>query len=241
MRLLERKELNLTPIFLMGNAVLLSLLLIMEIINTAGLHSIAHSRAPTLVELSDGKSLRVAPINSYERSPSAITYFVGQTMTGLLSWDALPKTDNEYNPDPTKKLKLDPGVSTGDNKITTAVWENGFALSEDFRGSFLKEIGKLTPPDVFTGNTQSILKVDFISQPKQINKGLWTTDIVANIIMFKGTNMVGEPIPFNKTIYIRAIETPALPGVASRYQMIANRVREAGMEITKMQDLELTK
>lgn len=241
MKLLEKRELNLTPLFLMGNAVLLSLLFVIEIVNSAGLHSIANSKAPTLVELADGQSVRVSSINSYERSPEAITYFVGQTMTGLLSWNALPKVNNEYSIDPNKKLKIDVGVSTGDSKITTSVWENGFALSEDFRASFLKELGKLTPPDIFSGNTQSILKVDFISEPKKIKNGLWATDIVANIIMFKGTNMVGEPIPFNKTVYIRAINTPKLPGLTSQYQLIANRVRQGGMEITKIQDLELTR
>lgn len=241
MKLLETKQLNLTPLFLMGNAALLFLLLLIEIVNSAGLHSIANSSAPTLVELADGQSIRVSPINSFERSPESITYFVGQTMTGLLSWNTLPKTNNEYSPDPMKKLKLDPGVSTGEDKITTAVWESGFALSEDFRPSFLKEIGKLTPADVFTGNTQSILKIDLISEPKKIKKGIWATDMVANIIMFKGTNMVGSPIPFNKTIYIRAINTPNLPGLTSEYQSIANRVREGGMEITKIQDLGLTK
>lgn len=241
MKLLERKELNLTPIFLMGNAALLAMLFIVEIVNSAALHSLANSKAPTLVELSDGESVRVSAIASYERSPQAIKYFIGQTMTGLLSWNALPVVNDEYSPEPTKKLKLDPGVSTGESKITTSVWKHGFGLSEDFRASFLREIGKLTPPDVFTGNTQSILKVNFISEPKKVKNGQWAVDMVADIITFKQTNMVGEPLAFNKTIYVRAIDTPTLPGLSSQYQAVSSNIRASGLEITKIQDLELSK
>lgn len=91
MKLLERKELNFTPIFLIANAVLLTFLLLIEVVNFARLFTISKSKASTLVELSDGESIRVIPIGSLERSPQAITHFVGQTMTGLLSWNALPK------------------------------------------------------------------------------------------------------------------------------------------------------
>lgn len=116
MKLLERKQLNFTPIFLIVNAVLLTFLLFIEILNFARIGTISKSKASTLVELYDGESIRVLPIGSGERSPQAITHFVGQTMTGLLSWNALPKPTDDYNPDPTKQLKLDPGISTSKAK-----------------------------------------------------------------------------------------------------------------------------
>ncbi|MHC5748497.1 MAG: hypothetical protein ACYTXT_42985, partial [Nostoc sp.] len=129
MKLLERKELNFTPIFLIANAILLTLLLFIEIVNFARIVTISKTKASTLVELSDGESIRVVPIGSLERSPQAITYFVGQTMSGLLSWNALPKPTDDYKIDPTKQLKLDPGISTSKAKITTSAWAWGFALS----------------------------------------------------------------------------------------------------------------
>jgi hypothetical protein len=143
-------------LFLIGNAALLVILLLIEVVNFARIGAISKSKASTLVELYDGESIRVLPLGSLERSPQAITHFVGQTMTGLLSWNALPKATDDYNPDPTKQLKLDPGVSTSKAKITTSAWASGFALSEDFRAPFLEEIGNLTPPDVFNGSTQSM-------------------------------------------------------------------------------------
>ena len=239
MRLLEKKELNFTPIFLIGNAVLLSLLLLIEIINFARVGMIANSKAPTLVELNDGESIRVSTIHSESRTPQAITYFVGQTMTGLLSWNALPKGNGDYNADPIKQLKLDPGIQAGNSKITTNVWATGFALSEDFRADFLKEIGSLTPPDVFNGSTQSILKISSLSEPKKIKTGQFQVDMVASVIVFQGSNMVGEPIEFNKTIFVRVIDTPTLPHISSDFQQTAYRVRKAGLEVYKIQDLNL--
>lgn len=239
MRLLEKKELNFTPIFLIGNAVLLTLLLLIEIINLARIGAIANSKAPTLVELNDGESIRVSSVSSDERSPQAITYFVGQTMTGLLSWSALPKGSNDYDVDPTRKLKLDAGVQAGNNKITTNVWSTGFALSEDFRAEFIKEIGNITPPYVFNGSTQSILKISLLSEPKKIKTGHFQVDMVAEVIVFQGNNMVGEPIGFNKTIFVRVIDTPTLPNISSDFQQTAYRVRKAGLEIYKIQDLNL--
>lgn len=136
MKLLERKELNFTPIFLIVNAVLLGIVLLIEVVNFARIGTISQTKASTLVELSDGESIRVLPIGSSDRSPQAITYFVGKTMTGLLSWNALPKPTDDYKKDPTKQLKLDTGISTSKAKITTSAWASGFALSEDFRQQF---------------------------------------------------------------------------------------------------------
>lgn len=239
MKLLERKELNFTPIFLIANAILLTLLLFIEIVNFARIVTISKTKASTLVELSDGESIRVVPIGSLERSPQAITYFVGQTMTGLLSWNALPKPTDDYKIDPTKQLKLDTGISTSKAKITTSAWASGFALSEDFRAPFLEEISNLTPPDVFNGSTQSILKVSLISQPTRIKDGQWKVDMVAEIVVFQGSNLVGKPIAFNKTVFVRAIDTAALPRFASDVQETASMVRKAGLEIYKIQDLDL--
>ncbi|MBE8970995.1 hypothetical protein IQ277_33790 [Nostocales cyanobacterium LEGE 12452] len=239
MKLLERKELNFTPIFLIGNAALLIMLLLIESVNFARIATISKTKASTLVELSDGESIRVIPIGSLERTPQAITHFVGQTMTGLLSWNALPKPTDDYKIDPSKQLKLDAGISTSKAKITTSTWASGFALSEDFRASFLEEIGNLTPPDVFNGSTQSILKVSLISQPTPIKDGQWKVDMVAELVVFQGSNLVGKPIAFNKTVFVRAIDTAALPRFASDIQETASRVRKAGLEIYKIQDLDL--
>ncbi|WP_341531983.1 hypothetical protein WKK05_40560 (plasmid) [Nostoc sp. UHCC 0302] len=241
MQLLEKKQINLTPIFLMGNAVLLLLLLLIQVVNFARIGKVAQSKMPTLVELADGSSIRVSPIDNEERTAAAITYFVGQTMTGLLSWTGIPNSNDSSNPDPTKKPVLDAGVQVGDKKITTNVWVSGFALSEDFRGNFLEELGSLTPVDVFNGTTQSVLAVRDFSEPQKLAQGKWSIDMVANLVVFQGSNQVGRAIAFNKTIFVRAIDTPPPPPNSSKIQRIAYGVRKSGLEIYKMQDLELGK
>ncbi|WP_245246325.1 hypothetical protein [Nostoc sp. ATCC 53789] len=145
----------------------------------------------------------------------------------------------DYDADPIKKLKLDVGVQTGNSKITTNVWATGFALSEDFRAEFLKEIGNLTPPDVFNGTTQSILKISLLSEPKKVKSGKFQVDMVGEVIVFQGNNLVGEPIGFNKSVFVKVIDTPTLPQISSEFQQTAYRARKAGLEIYKIQDLNL--
>ncbi|MBD2438849.1 hypothetical protein H6G69_18855 [Nostoc sp. FACHB-110] len=162
--------------------------------------------------------------------------FVGRTMSNLMSWNAVPKSDENLDP---RNLKLDPGVPVGDKKLTTNTWGTGFALSEDFRASFLREIAGLTPSEVFTGETQSALLVRYISPPEKISLGQWRIDIVANLVIFKGKDQAGKAISFNKTVFVRAIDTLPLPNNPSAQMLAAYNARKAGMEIYRIQDLDL--
>ncbi|MBD2531909.1 hypothetical protein H6G97_20900 [Nostoc flagelliforme FACHB-838] len=238
MQLLDKKELNFTPILIISNTVLLALLLLMAMINTGQLGKLANSKTPTLVELNDGTSARVAPAGHNERSLQTISDFVGRAMVNLMSWNALPKSDEL---DPLKKPQLDSGVQVGDKKITTKAWATGFALSEDFRAPFLKELGNLTPNDIFNGTTQSALIVRYLREPEKLNEGKWQIDMVANLVIFQNGDQVGKAISFNKSIFVRAIDTPPLPPNASDLQVATYRARQAGMEIYKIQDLDLGK
>ncbi len=65
--------------------------------------------------------------------------------------------------------------------------------------------------------------------------------MVAEVIIFQQNNMLGSPIEFNKTIFVRAIDTPILPNISSKHQQTAFRARQAGLEIYKIQDLGLRK
>ena len=109
----EKKELNFTPIFLIGNTFLLGILLIISISNYGQLNQLK-SKSPTLVELNDGTSIRVSEIGDKNRSAKAIISFTGTNMTSLFSWNVLPKTIDNSNVD--KNLDLDEGVEIGDKK-----------------------------------------------------------------------------------------------------------------------------
>lgn len=238
MKLLDKKELNLTPILTISQTIILFLIFLMTLANSGRLGKLS-SNKPTLVELQDGTSIRAIPIGEKERSNPAIMNFVGKTMMNLMSWNAVPKSE-ETDP---RKIKLDSGVpvGTGNKKLTTNSWEAGFALSEDFRASFLREIANLTPIDVFTGDTQSALLVRHISEPEKISQGNWRIKIVSTIVIFQNKDESGKGISFNKDIYVRAVDTPPLPNNPSRQLLAAYNARKAGMEIYKIQDLDLGK
>lgn len=237
MQILNKKGIDFTPLLIISNSILLFFLLLTSLINSGRLGKLANADTPTLVELSDGNSVRVTPIGSKERTPQAITNFVGRTMTGLLNWNALPKIDEELYPN--KKPELDSGVQTGDKKITTNTWAAGFALSEDFRVPFLRELSNLTPDSVFNGSTQSALIVRYLSPPKKIKEGEWEVSMVSNLIIFQNGNQVGKAISFNKSIFVRAIDNIPLPKNASILQQAPYQARKAGLEIFKIQDLNL--
>lgn len=236
--ILNKKELNFTPILLIGNTLLLFLIFLVSMSNSGQLSQIK-SKSPTLVELNDGTSVRVSEIGDKNRSPKALVDFVGTQMVALLSWNALPKVvDNSKQ---NKTLELDKGVEIGSKgkKVTTDTWISSFALSEDFREEFLKELSELVPENVFTGNVQSALIVRHISQPLRLKEGEWSLDVVANLVFFNHGDEVHKAISFNKKIFVRAVDTPRLPENPSRTQQITYKVRKAGMEIFKIQDLKL--
>ncbi|WP_375491806.1 hypothetical protein [uncultured Nostoc sp.] len=238
MRLLDKKEINFTPLVSIGQAVILLFLLLINLTNSSKLSKISNQK-PTLVELQDGTSIRAIAVGEKDRTDQAIMDFAGRIMMNLMSWNAVPKS-SDSNLDPTK-LKLDPGVQVSDKKLTTNTWSAGFALSEDFRASFLREIAALTPSNVFNGDTQSALLVRHLSPPQKIEEGKWRLEMVANLVVFKGQDQLGKAISFNKTVFVRAVDTPPLPNNPSVAQIEAYRARKAGMEIYRIQDLDLGK
>lgn len=238
MRLLDKKEINFTPLVSIGQTVILIFLFLITIANSSRLGKISNSK-PTLVELQDGTSIRAVAMGEKDRTDQAIMDFVGRTMMNLMSWNALPKSSDE-NLDP-RNLKIDPGIQISDKKVTTNTWNAGFALSEDFRASFLREIAALTPSDVFNGETQSALVVRYLAPPAKLSDGQWRIDMVANLVVFKGKDQSGKGISFNKTIFVRAVDTPPLPNNPSVQQLAAYNARKAGMEIYRIQDIDIGK
>jgi len=235
MSFLNRKETSLIPTFVVGSIVIQSISFLIITSMFGKINKMESSKTPNLVELADGTSARVTPAPHDERTHQAISEFVGKTMVGLLSWNSV--IQNLGNNDPSSKQQSDQGVQAGERKITLATWASGFGLSEDFRGTFLTELAKLTPPDVFTGKTQSLLLVRYLSEPEKITESKWKQDMVANLVIFQQGDQVGKGLSFNKTIYVRAIDTPELPKMATETQKAAYKARKDGLEIFKIQDL----
>ena len=129
MRLLDKKEINFTPLVSIGQVVILFFLLLINLTNSSKLSKISNHK-PTLVELQDGTSLRAIAVGEKDRTDQAIMDFAGRTMMNLMSWNAVPKS-SDSNLDPTK-LKLDPGVQVSDKKLTTNTWSQDLRYQKIF-------------------------------------------------------------------------------------------------------------
>ncbi|MGB3642694.1 MAG: hypothetical protein WBA39_34685 [Rivularia sp. (in: cyanobacteria)] len=61
--------------------------------------------------------------------------------------------------------------------------------------------------------------------------------MIANLTMFEQSNKLGEVIPFNKEIFVRAVEAPSSPSKNDELAFLVYQVRSSGLEIYAIRDL----
>ena len=236
-RLVSFSGTNLLPVFVIGSLALQVLLFVQTTSNAIWIAKLARRPAPTLVELEDGKSIQVGAEDALYRSPQSIKTFVSQSMTMLFTASGtLPADSSQAALKPTP----DPGVEVGGRKkVPTPAWEASFALSEDFRMAFLQELADITPMSMSSGTTQTMLVINHLSEPEQLESGKWRVQMIANLYTFTGSDRIGQAVPVNKDIYVKAIYvTPQpLPESATEIQRAVYKIRAAGLEITRFGEL----
>lgn len=216
-----------------------ALVLVFQILQYGAYSRLANKPPPSLVQLSDGKAINVAPLDSKERTPAVVKEFASGVLTLMMTWTGkLPAASVEEAATP----KLDSGVEikslTGRRgKVTTASWQASFALSEDYRKEFLSKLAVLTPSGVFRGNTEVSLVILEIQNPEKIGDGQWKVKIVANLMIFENNDALGQVIPFNKEIFVKAVEPPKYPAQIAGIAKIIYGIRSSGLEIYGMRDL----
>lgn len=251
-RLLERRRTDILPLFVLVTAGIQIFMVLLMIFQGGQISRLANTPAPSLVQLVDGRAIQVSAKDHLEREPETIRRFVSDVMTMLFTWSGTLPPQNLQE---AKVPRPDPGVeitsvSRGNDRIATQTWESGFALSEDFRKEFLQSIAVLTPPSVFGGTsnlamrTQSLLIVRNVSEPRSVTEGKrgdWVVSLVANLVILSSRDPTGNAIAFNKEIFLRAVDTPELPlpDAATPIQQAVYRMRQAGLEIYKIRDLDL--
>jgi hypothetical protein len=199
---------------------------------------IARQKPPSLVQLETGQAIAVAPLGNKERTPQVISTFVVQTLTLMMNWSGKlpPQTVKEAsNPkvDEGVPIKLDRGTK----KVTTSAWTSSFALSEDFRPNFLHKIASLTPQSVFSGKTKVILVPLEVGVPEKLAEGKWKVKLIANLVTLSEGDNVGKTIPFNKEVFVQAVEAPPPPPSATDLVKAVYQVRQSGLEIYGIRDL----
>jgi hypothetical protein len=198
---------------------------------------VANRPVPSLVQLSDGNTVLTSPVDTLERTPVVIKKFVTDTILLLFNWTGqLPPVSDS----PERLTPKDPGISLVQGKITTAAYEASFALATDFRNQFLETLAEMIPDGVFSGSTQSVVLLSHISEPQLVSPGAWKVEIVASLMLFSQTQQLGEAIPLNKEIFVRAVVPEVQPQEnTTPLQKLVYRVRSAGLEIYLIRDLQV--
>ena len=213
-----------------------------SLFNTVALLAVSKKAPPTLVQLLDGKAVTVTAISSSQRTPETIKRFVNETFALMFNWSGKLPANNEKG---TQAPQEDPGVKVSsegaglNSKVTTSSWQASFALSSDFRSTFLQKIAQLTPNEVFSGDSQVVLVMRNVGAPQQVSVGKWKVSVVADLIYFDHSNNAGSALPLNKEVFVQAIDPPLTPleDAASPLEKAIYEVRQAGLEIYAIREL----
>jgi hypothetical protein len=237
----EKSGKNLVALFAFISIVFSGLGLLVQLIVLGTAIGIAKKPAPALVQLSDGGTMNVQAIGSTDRSPKVVQSFTTDLLTLLMSWNnEIPVKDG--NKDVIKTdLGMQIATAAGEKRITTQVFQAGFAFSDNLRGEILKIVAEMTPPDVFQGSVKTALKFQQVTIPVQIEPGKWKVSVIGTLIQFQRGRADTVKVPFNKELVLQAVDTPALPQGGKFSNELENaiyNIRRVGLEITAMKDVE---
>jgi len=217
--------------------------LLLQLINYGAIRTLSQKQL-ALVQLTNGNTILARAVEPSERSDEVIKKFVSDTFIRMFNWDGLVQTFNEKGEPVTKPdIGVEVGsIKRGNSKVASKAYDAAFALSENqgFRAAFLKKLASLTPTGIFNGEQQVSLIPRFVSEPRKIRDGKWEVDLVATLVTFNRNDNSGNGIPFNKTITVEAISSPQ--EIAKDTSALARKiyqVRQAGLEITQIIDLNL--
>lgn len=235
MTLLSKQKNLLLPLLLGSSLIAQLLTLAVVAIQGFAIQQLYSKPAPSLVQTSDGKALKVRPVPATERTPSTLQSFTTSTLTQTFNWrGTIPGPDGKEIADPG--IKID--TPSGSKKVTTASASASFALAEDFRLPFLSRVAELTPPGVFTGDTQVVLIIDQIGTPEELKPGKWRLDVLAHLNVFDANNNPRETIPFNREIVVESTTVPLVPEGETSLEQAVYTIRQAGLQITDIRPID---
>lgn len=203
-----------------------------------GILSLGNNASQNMIQLSSGETITAKAVSTNERSPIVIKSFVKRIYTGLYTMDGyLPRSSlaDVKNPIP------DPGIPINGNeqKVTSAAWEASFGMDLKLRKEILKELGKITPNSVFKQQKSVVFVAHHIGEPIPIpdKPGNWTVNLISTLVAFQAGEPIGEVIPNNKKIYIRAVIPPQYKEFTNPVAEIIANIRSSGLEIYQATDL----
>lgn len=203
--------------------------------NTVLLQRLASQPPPALVQLSDGRTLQAVAHSHYEREPAVIRRFVSESLQALFTW-------RRFIPGGAgQKDLLDPGIVLSNREtIPSSVFQAGFFLSEDLRAELLRQLAILSSKTLEGRTSQVVFTASFVGSPEPVQNqtNAWKVTVIGQQVVYSPSHLEGVALPFNKEIYVRAIDPPTPTNFPqTSIEQAVFQVRSSGLEIYAMRSL----
>lgn len=223
----------------------------LSFVNVLYTHKITQKQFPTLVQTDSGETIEIGFEDPAYRSPEVIKAFVADTLYHLMTMTSYGSGSAEIsslNPERQKaapaKVKIG-GSNAG--AITQTAWLASEALESKFADEFRAKLAEMTPPDVFTGTEEIILKIDYLKDPVAIEDdrgkwlGEWSVDVIANMKVYRLGSGEVKTVPFNKRVTVRPIDAPVIHDVEKfgELAIALNASQRSGLQIKNIKDIRL--
>ncbi len=217
------------------------LLTLMIYFDSNNIYKLTKKQPDTWIQLNSGATILARAKEPWFRSDETIIELVKPWAIASLSWSGKLADGSKDN-----------GVIIGDKKITLTAWSASTLLNAKFQPFWRKKLAEMTPVEVFQGISSStdnsyqakIESVFYLEneeklKPIMIQKGYWQIDLIGHISLINLNDMVGENIPINQRIILKAIPYLSIDPnqKLTDTQLAAYRWRTKGLEIIKIQEL----
>ncbi|MBC7882525.1 MAG: hypothetical protein H7Y37_14470 [Anaerolineae bacterium] len=221
--------------FVLGSTVGGGLLLALAVWNTWLLQRLASQPPPALVQLSDGRTLPAVSRPHYAREPAVIRRFVSEALQALFTW-------RRFIPGGVGQKDLqDPGIVLSNRAtIPSSVFQAGFFLSEDLRTELLRQLAVLSNKALEGRTSQVIFTASFVGNPEAVahQTNAWKVTVIGQQVVYAPSHLEGVALPFNKEIYVRAIDPPTMTSFPQTpIEQAVFQVRNSGLEIYAIRSL----
>lgn len=232
---------DILPIAFAGLSIGVFILAIVTFWLAVSFSKLSNQKPPTLVQQVNGNAFTAQPADHQHREPEVIRRTISNWAIMTFTWGKLPG-QNKPQVDEGKEIAADPSSQRSDrHRVPSSAWEASFLLAPDFRDAFLQKLATdIIPEGVFRGQVAAVLVPQNFSEPESTGEGHWRIHMIATRILFDNANPAGQTIPFNRTIYVRAIDPPQSPlgQNTTDYQRLVYSMLENGLQIEEIRPLE---
>jgi hypothetical protein len=236
---IEDSSRNWVALFTLITAGVSVLALLLQLVTLGNVFSLSKKPAPSLVQLSDGQAIKVKAIGSTERSLEVVQNFTTDSLIMLMSWtNELPSIKGQTGAtDQGFMVK----TKNGEKLITLGTFQASFVFSDQLRDELVKVLAEMTPPDVFKGSIKTTLKFQQVTIPTLVSEGKWRVNVIGTLLQYQPGRGDTVKVPFNKEVIVRSIDTPSVPAggkFSNELEAVVYNIRQAGLEIVSMKDIE---